>query len=610
MIKLFSLFSARRKYDLISRPALCLGLLFLLLMASGTATAQVSVTISPASVSLVTNATQLFTATVTGSSNTAVTWQVNAVTGGNSTIGTIATTGLYLGPASVPNPASVTVTAISQADATKSASATVTLLVASRSGISFYVSTTGLDTAAGTISAPWRTIQHSANMVHAGDTVNVRGGTYIEYVNITASGSASAGLITFQSYPGETAIVDGTGLSIPGGQNGLFTIGNQSYLLIQGFEIRNYKSTAKNIVPVGIYVFGSGSYLQFLNNHIHDITVTSSGCNSNALGMAIYGSAAPASLNNITISGSQLDHLKTGCSESISLDGNVDTFAVVNNQVHDNNNIGIDSIGFEGVSPNVAYDMARHGLISGNTIYNITSNGNPSYTGNCNCANGIYVDGGTQILVERNLIHNVDIGIEMASEHSGHTTSYVTARDNLIYFGNSAGISIGGYANRVGGSDHITIVNNTLLQNDANKTGSGEFQIQFHATNNIFENNIVHGGAQGLLVHDFTTSVANPCTLNYNVYNSPLGSTGSLFTWQKISHTGYSGYRSASGQDANSPFADPLFVNLTTPDLHVQSTSPAVNAGTNLGSTVVGPVDYAGNARVQGANIDIGAYEQ
>ena len=39
---------------------------------------------------------------------------------------------------------------------------------------------------------------------------------------------------------------------------------------------------------------------------------TASGCNANALGVAFYGTQAPASLNNITISGNEIDHLQTG----------------------------------------------------------------------------------------------------------------------------------------------------------------------------------------------------------------------------------------------------------------------------------------------------------
>jgi hypothetical protein len=73
---------------------------------------------------------------------------------------------------------------------------------------SFYVSTTGDDSNPGTQTAPWRTVQHAADTVPAGSTVNVRGGVYEELVSIKASGDATDGYITFRSYPGETAILD------------------------------------------------------------------------------------------------------------------------------------------------------------------------------------------------------------------------------------------------------------------------------------------------------------------------------------------------------------------------------------------------------------------
>ena len=485
---------------------------------------------------------------------------------------------------------------------------TVVIFFATAHAANYYVSVTGNDTNSGTsTSSPWRHVQYAANHVQAGDTVNVLAGSYNETVNIPVSGSATAGYITFQNYAGQAAAVDGTGLSIPGGQYGLFNIASQSYIIIQGMEIRNYKTAKRNIVPVGVYISGAGSFIQLLNNHIHDIVTSATGCNANALGIAVYGTMAPASLSNITISGNEINSLKTGCSETMSLDGNVDTFTVSNNLIHDNNNIGIDAIGFEGVSPDPAYDQARNGEITLNTVYNITSQGNPSYPKGCWCSDGIYVDGGTNIIIERNLVHNVDLGIEMASEHLGHDTSFVTARSNLIYFGNSAGISIGGYANNVGGSDNINIVNNSLLENDGKQTGSGEFQIQYHATSNLFENNIVYAGKQGLLLHDYTNSTASPATLDYNLYYSAGSAT---FVWQKNSYNGITAYQTASGEDDHSIYADPLYLSLTTPDLHVQPSSRAVNAGNNLGPAIVGTLDFAGNPRVQGSNIDIGGYEQ
>ena len=87
----------------------------------------VTITISPTTAALVVGGTAQFTASVHNTSNTAVTWQVNDTAGGDATVGTISSAGLYTAPAAVPSPATVTVKAVSQADTTKSASATVTI---------------------------------------------------------------------------------------------------------------------------------------------------------------------------------------------------------------------------------------------------------------------------------------------------------------------------------------------------------------------------------------------------------------------------------------------------------------------------------------------------
>jgi hypothetical protein len=501
----------------------------------------------------------------------------------------------------------VTVTAVSQADATKSASAQVT--IAAIIGTAFYVSTTGSDSNPGTLSSPWRTIQHASNSVQAGDTVYVRAGVYNESVNIPVSGSALAGPITFQTYPGENAVIDGTGL-IPStsGTQGLINIVNQSYISIEGFEIRNYQTSSASATPAGVWVSGSGSNIQLLNNLVHDI-VTTSETTGSAFGIAVYGTAAPASLDAVTISGNQVYNLRTGNSESVNVDGNVTNFLITNNVIHDNDNIGIDIIGFEGVSPDPAYDYARNGTVAGNTVYNISAINNPGERNQYD-ANGIYVDGGSQVVIERNLIHNVDIGIEMASEHQGRVTSFVIARNNLVYSANSIGITIGGYASNVGGTDHCTIVNNTLFENDAKNTGSGEFQIQYYATNNVFKNNIVYASSQGLIINNYTNSEPDPADVDYNLYYSPLSASSADFRWNSTDHVGFLSYQSATGKDSHSHYADPQFFSLTTPNLQIQATSPAVNAGINLGPTVVGTLDFAGNPRLSGTNIDIGAYEQ
>jgi hypothetical protein len=67
-----------------------------------------------------------FTATVTGTTDTAVTWQVNGVPGGTAATGTISASGSYLAT-TLPTPSTVTVTGVSQADATKSYSLEITV---------------------------------------------------------------------------------------------------------------------------------------------------------------------------------------------------------------------------------------------------------------------------------------------------------------------------------------------------------------------------------------------------------------------------------------------------------------------------------------------------
>src|ERR1700752_5331503 len=59
---------------------------------------NLTVTISPAAITLDTFGQTTFTPTVMGGSNAAVTWQVNGVTGGNATTGTISATGVYSAP--------------------------------------------------------------------------------------------------------------------------------------------------------------------------------------------------------------------------------------------------------------------------------------------------------------------------------------------------------------------------------------------------------------------------------------------------------------------------------------------------------------------------------
>jgi hypothetical protein len=90
---------------------------------------SIAVTISPSTATVLKGKKQRFVAGVSGTSNTGVIWTVNGKRGGNAAVGKISTTGLYTAPSSVSKPFTVTITAVSRADTTKSAAAVVTVSV-------------------------------------------------------------------------------------------------------------------------------------------------------------------------------------------------------------------------------------------------------------------------------------------------------------------------------------------------------------------------------------------------------------------------------------------------------------------------------------------------
>ena len=482
-----------------------------------------------------------------------------------------------------------------------------------QSNASFYVSKTGDDSNPGTETAPWRTVQHAADTVRAGSTVKVRGGVYEELVSIKASGNAADGYITVRSYPGETAVLD-AGRFVPSGRSGVLTIQNKSYVRIEGFEIRNFRTAEHRLTPLGISVVGSGSHIELLKNNVHHIEQTFNGRDApgrggNGFGIAVYGTDAKTPISELVIDGNEVHHLKTGSSESLVVNGNVTNFRITHNVVHDNNNIGIDVIGFERTAPDPAVDQARDGVVSGNLVYNITSRGNPAY-GNEQNSDGIYVDGGTRVLIEQNVMHDVDFGIELASEHKDRATSYITARNNLIYHSHTAGVSIGGYAPERGHTDHCIVVNNTLYENDTSQTGSGEFQMQWNMADDIFANNIVYAGPHCLIAVNKSQVDKDrpPVNIDHNLYYCTSGSKASLWEESSAHLTGFDSYVQSTGNDTHSRFLDPHFVD-PPKDFHLRSDSPAIAAGTTDG-VKAGELDLEGSPRVKSGKIDLGCYQR
>lgn len=418
----------------------------------------------------------------------------------------------------------------------------------------------------------YNTIQAGINAALAGDTVLVLAGIYNEAVFFPNSGSASGGPITLSGEPG--SIIDGAGKSQPG-----ISISGKNYIRVIGLELRNFTG---NGTPIGISIEGSSSFLEISGNKVHNIEKP----NGDAHGIAFYGNSS-SPISNIVVKGNEVFNCQLGSSESLVLNGNVSGFEVSGNIIHDNDNIGIDFIGFEGVGP-VGSDQARNGVCFNNTVFNISSANNPAYGGD-RAADGIYVDGGKNIIIEKNTVYSCDIGIELASEHLGKNTQDILVRNNFVSGSFQANIMAGGYAANKGNAVNITIVNNTTYQGN-----DGELALQFNCSNIVVKNNIFYGNSNQAYLQEWGTN------------NSGINVNNNLYFGQSSSSPG-------DWADAGALFLNPLLVSPFS-DLHLGPQSPAINAGISLGNDgngnpLSGTQDVDGQIRVQNGNIDIGADE-
>ncbi len=149
-----------------------------------TGSIQVSIAPNPASVRA--GSSQTFAATVTGTSDTAVTWSVNSVSGGNSTTGTINSSGMYTAPATLPNPNMVTVQATSSADSSAAGSTTVTLLnpIPTLSSIN----PTSVNTGTLSLTVTGTNFLSGSQVLLAGAPLST---TFISSTQLTATGTAN-----------------------------------------------------------------------------------------------------------------------------------------------------------------------------------------------------------------------------------------------------------------------------------------------------------------------------------------------------------------------------------------------------------------------------------
>jgi hypothetical protein len=163
----------------------------------------------------------------------------------------------------------------------------------------YYVSPTGNDSAAGTKTAPFKTLARAAkSAVKAGTTVWVAPGTYTGGIKTTASGSASARIYWVSTTKWGAKVIPGSTANIWDNRG--------NYVSIIGFD---FDGSTKPAVTHGVYTGGSYSMIQ--DNHVHHIAKGAT-CNS-AGGSAIGTDSYYGGVWNDVVSNTVNDIGPAGC---------------------------------------------------------------------------------------------------------------------------------------------------------------------------------------------------------------------------------------------------------------------------------------------------------
>jgi parallel beta-helix repeat protein len=250
---------------------------------------------------------------------------------------------------------------------------------------------------------------------------------------------------------------------------------------------------------------------------------------------------------------------------------------------------------FEG---NEIYHTAQDGMwffgsyntFRGNYIHNILDPSKPVTHTDCFQTWGWDWDT-TNVLFEKNIcINDAKNGSGQIVQLSRNTTakvSDITFRNNILVLYSPSYSALNFWWNKGDlGVSNVTIVNNTIVNISQRRADGIYFDHITYATaiNNLFIN---FGDAD-------TPYIEYKGGSNINIHNNAVYNTDGIPP-KGVSYPG------------DVWMQDPRVVNINKLDYHLQSNSPLIDAGYNLGNLV--PDDFDGVIRPQGAGFDIGAYE-
>lgn len=428
----------------------------------------------------------------------------------------------------------------------------------------YYVAPWGKDSNAGTLSAPLFKIAAAQYRMKPGDTLLVRGGTYVQQVWWGTSGTASAP-IQIKAYPGEKPVIDGENRLAANWGQMVGLVGN--YVYMDGFEI-------KNGLGQGVNMPGHHNKLSNSNVHHHaERGVLVSGDYSiveytkvwwNAWYNCRLSTCAPTKYPNggWGTGLSAADQSNTGVAHNI-------TFRF--NTVYNNWGEGLSTFEADGT------------VLDSNVVYD-------------NWALNLYVSDAANVTVSNNLVYVTPnnavqksmLNIGLCDETGKVRSENLTIVNNIVRGGKALlGWWVDGRTPD-GKMKNVLIANNTFVQAALANSWDNGIIFQDAAHENVqFMNNVVK-----------QDGVGNPIRIG----------TGSFRFVSNV----WSEQPATKARAWNDVYGDPQLAlagstsagQLTGEYFKVKSTSPAIDQGSVISSILD---DYFGNPR--DATPDIGAHE-
>lgn len=434
-----------------------------------------------------------------------------------------------------------------------------------------FVAPGGDDSAKGTKSQPFASLSRAlANQAQG--TIRVLAGTYRERVSVPARARSRCEWLSIVGEPGATLTATGAGASP---RDDLLYLENAEQVCVSGLTIQG--ASGLNDAS-GVRVFGRGRSIWLLNNTIEGLHGRS------AMGITVYGTDG-AGISNLIIDGNQIRDCEPAPSEALVINGNVSGFLISNNIVENVNNIGIDVIGGEEW---LSHGHPRGGAVHGNRVTDANSNYEDG------AAAGIYVDGASDLTIERNQVSGCDFGIEIGAENAGAQATRITVRNNFIFNNFKGGLIVGGYEATAGRVVDSQLLHNSLYANnrpgDTTRFGyrgapNGELILQY---------------VSGMRVHN-------------NIFFAAAGAEAYVATWghatdldlaRNLYFTAGESVLNPPRADGQALVADPQFVAPAAGDLHLKAESPAIDTATSPQATD----DFDSQRRSRSA-ADLGADE-